>query len=126
MPTPSSLLIGDGGFIFNIFNTQNLFYRSNFLYRKGNMGLLLTEELTIDALEEGNTYHEATFSERYEIVKDVNKITIVLLPHELARKSPKEIVNEAKGRFKIDDKRYVMSSAFRNKGAGFKMVFYKL
>ena len=90
------------------------------------MGLLLTEELTIDTLEEGNTSYEATFSERYEIVKDVNKITIVLLPHELDRKSPKEIVNDAKRRFKIDDNRYVLSSAFRNKGAGFKMVFYKL
>jgi len=90
------------------------------------MGLLLAEELTIDTLEEGKSYHEATFSERYEIVKDVNKITIVLLPHELTRKSPKEIVNDTKGRFKIDEKSYVMSSAFRNKGAGFKMVFYKL
>ena len=90
------------------------------------MGLLLTEELTTDTLDEGKSYHEATFSERYEIVKDVNKITIVLLPHDLVIKSPKEIVNDTKRRFRIDDERYVMSCAFRNRGAGFKMVFYKL
>ena len=84
----------------------------------------LLEDLTINTFEEGKTSHEATFSERYDIWKEHNKITIVLLPNDQIRKSTKEIVDDTKRRFKIDDQ-YVLSCAYRIPKAGYKMVFYK-
>ncbi len=88
------------------------------------MATLLDDIKAIEALDEGTATHEFSHKERYRIIKNVNKITILLLDPGLLHKSATAMVKMTKERLGITDENYIHTGAFYSE-EGFKMVFYE-